>query len=229
MIFEFLSCLGELPYARFGWKPLAEQAAIRARYRRHAPLWGTHLAICRDILRQTSLLSAGTDLAVILGSGLLLDVPVGDLCGRFRRVRLVDLHHPLAARLAARRHRNLELCYADVTSDDFWRESSASADFLVSVNLAAQLAVQASDPLPALRHIARMQSASGVRLMISELARVELDGEGRELAREDALPLAALAEPPEKNWKWYLAPPGELAPYRGLALEVGAWIWSAQE
>lgn len=226
MIFEFLFSVAELPFARNGWRPVAEQAAIRARLRRHAPLWGTHLAICRDLISETARRCQGNGTAVVLGSGLLLDIPIECLCRRFERVLLVDLHHPFPARLAKRRLGNIEFRHADVTQEDFWSGLEAGVDYVVSANLAGQLSLQSDDASPAAEHIRRLASSSGVRLLISERFRLELDEQGRELAVESALPALPQLGQPERTWKWYLAPPGELAPYRGLALEVGAWVWS---
>jgi hypothetical protein len=225
MISELFFCLREWPFASNGWRALAEQAAIRQRHARHAPLWGTHLAVCRDIVRDAALAAKEKRLAVVLGSGLLLDVPVDELCAAFDRVILVDLHHPSPARRAKRRHANLELMSADVTSDGFWESLPSRADFLVSLNLAAQLALKPGGEAASARHIQALKEAEGTRLLISEFMRVELDGEGRQIASEPALQLDGSFDLPEKSWRWYLAPMGELAPYRGLALDVGAWMW----
>lgn len=225
MISEFLFTLLEAPHARHGWRPVAEQAAIRARCRRHAMEWGTHLAICREIVRLTAESCPFRRTAVVLGSGLLLDVPVDDLCRLFDKVVLVDLHHPRPARAAKKRHVNLELRHADVTAPGFWAGLGNEVDFLVSLNLAAQLAPGGGRESIVLDHIAGLKSRPGTRLMISERQRVELDEKGGEIASESALPASADLGQPEKSWKWHLAPVGELAPYRSLVLDVGAWVW----
>lgn len=225
MISEFLFTLLEAPHARHGWRPVAEQAAIRSRCRRHAMEWGTHLAICREIVRLVAESCPSKRTVVVLGSGLLLDVPIDDLCRLFENVVLVDLHHPSEARAARKRHSNLELRHADVTAPGFWESLGDDADFLCSLNLAAQLALGEGRDSIVLDHIAGLKSRPGTRLMISERERVELDENGGEIACESALPKQADLEPPEKSWKWHLAPMGELAPYRSLVLDVGAWVW----
>lgn len=225
MILEFLFTLFEAPHARHGWRPVAEQAAIRSRYHRHAMEWGTHLAICREIVRLSAESCPLKRSAVVLGSGLLLDVPVDDLCRLFNKVVLIDLHHPSEARAARKRHPNLELRHADVTGPGFWESLGDDVDFLVSLNLAAQLVLGEAGDAAVLDHIAGLRSRPGTRLMISERERAELNEDGTEIARESALPERADPGPPEKSWKWHLAPAGELAPYRSLVLDVGAWVW----
>jgi hypothetical protein len=225
MIFEFLFCLQEAPHARFGLSAMAEQAAIRARYRRCRPLWDTHLAICKNIVREAALSCLSRRSVAVLGSGLLWDVPIDDLCQLFDRVVLIDLHHPKPARQAAKRHPNLVLRADDVTRKGFWESLPDDIDFLVSLNLAAQLALREGGEVDVQSHLDHLRRQPGVRLMISEWKRIELGEDLEIVAEECALPLGADFDQPQKNWKWYLAPPGELAPYRGLALEVGAWIW----
>jgi hypothetical protein len=53
---------------------------------------------------------------VILGSGVLLDVPLDELARDFRQVFLVDLVHPLGARWRRRRFANVTGLTADVAN-----------------------------------------------------------------------------------------------------------------
>src|SRR5262249_42904340 len=53
--------------------------------------------------------------AVILGSGMLYDVPVEELSTAFREVLLVDIVHPLENWLPSLRYKNLRRVTADVT------------------------------------------------------------------------------------------------------------------
>ena len=74
------------PWARALSLP-REQAAIRARYRRHAAAWAPHLAATRAAMLDAA---QGGDLAVVLGGGVLLDVPLLELRRCYRRVLIVD-------------------------------------------------------------------------------------------------------------------------------------------
>lgn len=96
--------------------------------------------------------------AVVLGSGLLLDVPLADLSAAFREVILVDVVHPLQVHLVARLYRNVRLVRADVTATTAELSKAArtpdaplpravpqlfcddaDVDYVVSVNLLSQL------------------------------------------------------------------------------------------
>ena len=95
--------------------------------------------------------------AVIVGSGLLLDVPLEDLADRFERVYLVDIFHMPQVRRAVRRYFNVKLLTGDVTGIfGMLTENKApgprtpppppriphlaDADFIVSCNCLTQLA-----------------------------------------------------------------------------------------
>lgn len=225
MLAEAFFCLFEAPFLKKGWAPVREQAAILARYRRHRDAWEPHLAASRDMVLEGAGRCPVHGVAAILGSGLLLDLPLEELCRRFGRVVLIDLHHPEPARRMRKRHANLELRVADVRERDFWPSLISSCDLVVSLNLAGQLALGEDGAQAVSHHLAGLNTCKGVRVLISETARVEYDPQGREIASEPALPERADLKTAEKRWTWHLAPPGELAPYRGLALEIGAWIW----
>jgi len=225
MLAEAVFCLFEAPFLKKGWAPVREQAAILARHRRHRKAWEPHLAASREMVLEGAGRCPVHGVAAILGSGLLLDLPVEELCSRFGRVVLIDLHHPLRARRMQQRHANLDLIVADVRERDFWTSLTSSCDLVVSLNLAGQLALGADGDQAVSHHLAGLNACKGVRVLIGETARVEYDPQGVEIAREPALPESTGLKTPEKRWRWHLAPPGELAPYRGLALDIGAWIW----
>ena len=67
---------------------------------------------CADLVRRRT--------AVILGSGLLDDVPLSYLAERFERVILVDMIHPWPARWMARRHANVSLQIVDLSGCANW-------------------------------------------------------------------------------------------------------------
>jgi len=94
---------------------LAESIAIRARARRCRAAWAPHLGRCREALRASVDGCRQRRIALLLGSGPLLDLPLAELSQRFEAVWLVDLVHPLAARWKARRYGNVRLIEHDVT------------------------------------------------------------------------------------------------------------------
>lgn len=69
-----------------------EQIAIQGRARRHADAWAPHLAACHALIEEA--MATGGRRAVVLGSGLLLEIPLQAMAERFEEVICVDLVHP---------------------------------------------------------------------------------------------------------------------------------------
>jgi hypothetical protein len=136
---------------------LRELLGIRRRYRQSRSAWEPHCERSRQIIRQAIQRCGQRRKAVILGSGLLLDVPLAELCASFREVVLVDLLHPLATRWRTRRYGNVSLLATDVsgTAEAVWQAvedrsplpravpdlfvGDEEVDLVVSLNLLSQL------------------------------------------------------------------------------------------
>lgn len=97
---------------RYGY--LREAIGIAARHQRCRADWKTHLANSRTALIDSLAQCRDFRIALVLGSGLLLDVPLAQLAARFREVWLVDLVHLPAARRAARAYPNVKCIEADI-------------------------------------------------------------------------------------------------------------------
>lgn len=148
-----------LPYARrLGY--LREAIAIKARYRRHCEAWGPHLARSRAVVNEAAAACSRRRTVVVLGSGLLLDVPIGALSEAFERVLLVDVVHLRWARRIASRYPNVVLVSGDMTGlaadlphriAEGWTgdpvpipsllQDDDTVDLVISANVAAQLPV----------------------------------------------------------------------------------------
>lgn len=94
---------------------LKESIALSARHRRCRMAWQDHLAATRAALLSSLSLCRSNRIALLLGSGALLDVPLAEVAGRFEEVWLVDAVHPLAARRQMRRFPNVRRIVHDVT------------------------------------------------------------------------------------------------------------------
>lgn len=135
-----------------------EISGIRKRYLRVKDAWAPHVEQCRLMILEGMKLAPQHRKAVVLGAGLMHDVPLDDLCSRFREVILVDIYHPLSSRWATRHRPNLKRLTADVTNTvhEAYRVSwdrddplpvskpnlfldDPEVDFTVSVNLLSQL------------------------------------------------------------------------------------------
>ena len=92
-----------------------EAISIAARHRRCREDWAPHLDAVRQVIMDAAETAPRHGTAVILGSGLGLDVPVHALSERFDTVLLVDVHQPRATRNLARRYPNVRLLEAEIT------------------------------------------------------------------------------------------------------------------
>lgn len=81
--------------------------------------------------------------AVVLGSGLLDDVPLDRLAAPVARVSLMDAGHPWPARLAARAHAHVSSVIAEISAGltGGLVEICADADLIVSANLLSQIPI----------------------------------------------------------------------------------------
>lgn len=95
---------------------LKSSLQVQARFRRCHRAWEPHLARTRRVILEAAERCPQRRLAVILGAGLLHDVPLRELSEMFREVVLVDIVFPWASRVKVRRFPNVRLLAADVTA-----------------------------------------------------------------------------------------------------------------
>jgi len=93
----------------------SELRALDQRSRRCQSYWQTHLENSRAVILQATEECAETNKVLIIGSGLLLDVPLDELAERFQQVVLADIVHCRRARRAISGHDNVRLLQVDVT------------------------------------------------------------------------------------------------------------------
>lgn len=225
---------------------VAEGVAIEARHRRWRKAWKPHLDASRAAILAQAETCRRRGVAVVLGSGALLDVPLRDLSGLFHSVFLLDLFHPWSARLQILPMQNAyfidhDLLGIEIDGDPHkaperlrrWRHLVPEADFVVSMNLLTQL------PLKPLErwgeqlgeawmrrvmaaHLADLRQGPGHACLISEFRHHTLDHQGRETEVDDVL--AGLHLPrPFQQWRWQLAPLGEISRDEAFEMEVGAY------
>lgn len=231
MILEALNFAASLAVSRR--RTLAEvNSSVRlwARARRCARDWAPHEDNCRAFV--AAQMPERGRVAVVLGSGLLRDVPVEELARRFDAVRLYDLQHLASVRLWARAKglRNISFIERDLSDGlDFLRDD-AEIDLVVSANLLSQLGVAAErmgiDPAEVIAtHLEGLRAAPGRRLLLTDIAFEVIlkDGsvsEGHDLMHGVTLPQA------DARWPWTVAPYGELDPaykavHRVVGIEIG--------
>lgn len=168
--------------------------ALWSRARRHASAWANHEARTRAAIDAAIDRTHHRRVAVVLGSGLLRDIPIDRLRAVFREVVLVDVVHLASVRLAARVGRWDTVAFEtrDLSGLDdlFERERIGRSiggdigapldplgflrrmdevDLVVSANLLSQILVGAARRLSRERRYARMPSDTLARLAAAHL------------------------------------------------------------
>ncbi len=95
---------------------LQEIIAMRGRHKRQQTSWMPHLQNTRRFILSTANRCQNRNKIVILGSGLLLDVPLLELTLMFREVVLVDIVFLPEVRKTAKKYSNVKLFPVDITN-----------------------------------------------------------------------------------------------------------------
>lgn len=240
MILEALDYAASWPLTPAQFRPhIASSISLMARAKRCREAWAPHeeMSKAHILSRMEGLRQRRT--AVVLGSGLLRDVPIAALAKAFDTVVLVDLVHLayLRAGLALQGLRNTRLIHRDLSGLDealsgevpqplaFLRQVPY-LDLVVSANLLSQIKVGAVDRLsregrmdkaasvvPALirAHLDGLAGLPCQRALITDISYRLLDRAGEEVEEDDLL--AGVAVPDHTSrWAWTVAPFGEASP-----------------
>ena len=92
-----------------------ELRALRARRNRCREAWRSHLEHTREVVLEAAAQCERRRNALVVGSGLLFDVPLGELSRQFESVVLVDIVHTWSVHREACRFSNVRLVPLDVT------------------------------------------------------------------------------------------------------------------
>ncbi len=112
-LLRYLTTFAPERIRKYGY--LKRLIALEFRARRCADAWGMHRSRCKSFIVKAAELCAHQRVCVVVGSGLLLEVPLKELAEKFERVYLVDIFHMPQVQRAARRHFNVKLLTGDVT------------------------------------------------------------------------------------------------------------------
>lgn len=172
---------------------LTELVAIWARHRRQRAAWAGHLTHARVLCLKAAEACETRRTALVLGAGLLLDVPLEKLSALFERIVLADMAFLPATVRLARALGNVELLTADLSGcldslpDNETLAARAPAprpelslglaglDFVYSANLLSQLPLHA---LAALRKRDPAPDAEALHAFAASLVRAHLDALG---------------------------------------------------
>jgi hypothetical protein len=240
---------------------LRESIAIRSRYRRCKAAWQPHLENSRSALLESLHACRSFRTALVLGSGLLLDIPLRELAGRFENVWLVDLVHLPEVRRAIRPYANVRCFSRDITG--FTEQMSALSpnnfelmppaifldeqhiDWVASVNLLSQLPLL---PLRWLRehfpeigedalenwsaglmrqHLDYLAAFAAPVCLLTDMEQTTRGREGEVIECVDLEAKIGLEGKVISQWRWDIAPEGEIVPQINRFHHVAAYIVSS--
>ncbi len=230
---------------------LQEAIALSARYRRCQPAWDAHYQVCREEITHAIEKSSCRKRALILGAGLLHDLPLKALARAFEQVVLIDLVFLREARRRAAQYKNVILQQQDVTGAleallkgqhqpqrPCW-DGETPVSLVVSLNLVTQLPLRpaqfllkqgvAPERIDAYgraliqAHLDYLNQFTGAQICLIADRHIEERRQGRVVDVID--PWWGVPSPkPQRQWWWQAVPAKE---GRGLARwhQVGVNHW----
>jgi hypothetical protein len=247
MILEALQYAATRPVTPPEFRPfIRSSVSLWSRANRCARAWAPHEENCKAFVRDTIADMRQRRTAVVLGSGLLRDVPIIDLAKAFDTVVLVDLVHLATVRtwiitkhlanirLISRDLSGMPEALADRTPEplSFLRQVPY-LDLVVSANIVSQIGVGAWRQLERSGHAdpdavaarlikAHLDGLAGLPCRVALLTdtRYELaDRKGQVLEAADLL-CGVPAPAAKRQWSWPVAPYGELGRDREAVHQV---------
>jgi len=236
MILEALQYTATLPVTPKQFRPFIRSSVnLWARAGRCAKEWAPHEAQCQSFIRQTVAGMKERRTAVVLGSGLLRDVPVEFLANSFDTLVLVDLVHLSSVRLwlSAKRLGNVRLISRDLSGfDDVLAGRDAEPlgflrqvpylDLVISANILSQIGVgatrrleteksgDAGDVVPKLiaAHLSGLAALPATAALLTDTRYRVTDRSGT-VSEESDLLHGISAPAAAAQWQWTVAPFGE--------------------
>lgn len=134
---------------------LHELIAMEGRYNRCRTAWQSHLEQTKSVIKDAIRHTAGSDKAIVLGAGILSDIPLHALSTHFKTVELLDICFLKSTKKKAQQYRNVQLRAADITGLVADLHANAvipppsipdnleltNADLVISANILSQLPV----------------------------------------------------------------------------------------
>lgn len=235
MILEALQYAATLPVTPAQFRPFIRSSVkLWARAGRCSRDWAPHEAQCQNFIRETVSGMRERRTAVVLGSGLLRDVPLAFLSKAFDTVVLIDLVHLASVRmwLTARRIRSVRLISRDLSGFDdvlAGRETEPLGflrqvpylDLVISANILSQIGVGATRRLEHQKNgdvtvvpkliAAHLEGLAGLPCKVALLTDTGFRVSDRSSkVLEEADLLAGIAPPAAAaTWPWTVVPFGE--------------------
>ncbi len=234
---------------------LRDSVGLWSRGFRHWRAWAGHAERCKAVVAESVSGLTQRRTAVVLGSGLLRDVPMDMLVGSFDAVVLVDAVHLWPVRLRWAFERKVSFILRDLTGvlsqlggpGEVRRaapladlQADPAVDLVISANLLSQL------PLPVERaadrgmgggpalarlaveaHLADLAAFSARICLLTDESYSEVDEGGEIIERVDLLHGVPLTDGGER-WDWPVSPIGEESPTSAFIHHVRGYAdWKA--
>ncbi len=148
------------------WGYAYQNVSLKFRSKRCSAAWQGHLGQCHMLVRQ-ELQRVKPKTIMVIGSGLLLEIPIAELLAKAEKIYLVDLVHDRNIRALAKRHPQIELVEKDVScllqnlkkgqgpfqlKNIPWEHLSSwdlpKVDWVISANLLSQIPLMISESIP---------------------------------------------------------------------------------
>ena len=212
---------------------LREPQAIAKRHRRLAGAWAAHLTASRAAMLAAAARCVQRRSVLVIGAGDCLDVPVAELAVIFERVVLADIvvSANCISQLGLVPGHALPAKEQDSSLPDRCAQAAARQHLMWLARIFHTLLATKPHPVPNLFPHSRLLGISGlgarpgVRLLLADLARLNISADGREIKRESLSERYGLKQP-DRQWRWNLAPIPEWSPDFHRVHEVGAWIYA---
>lgn len=234
MILEALNFAASVPLTSAAHRPfIGSSVNLWARANRCRAAWSDHERRTKAAILSSAEACRQKRTVVLLGSGLLRDVPVAELSRLFDTVVLVDLVHLASVRswLAIKRFRNIRLIERDLSGLDALLAGEAVEplsflrqvpylDLVVSANLLSQIGIGAerrleghSNPdelIPQLiaAHAEGLSMASAETCLVTDVSYTAIDRTGACQETADLLHGVDIG-PVRESWDWPVVPFGE--------------------
>lgn len=237
MILEALNYAATWPLTSVGHRTFIRSSVnLWARANRCRAAWAEHERQTKAAILDAAEACRQRRTAVVLGSGLLRDVPVTELSRLFDTVVLIDLVHLASVRIwiAAKGLKNVRLIERDLSGLDTLLAGQVAEplsflrqvpylDLVVSANLLSQIGIGASrrisamerqevpdDLLPGLvrAHLDGMAQVAAQTVLVTDISYTVLDQSGTAHETEDLMHGVDLGTP-SASWDWPVIPFGE--------------------
>lgn len=218
---------------------VGDAVALWSRATRRRRAWRPHEERCRAFVESVLDRLPGRGTVLVLGSGLLRDVPIERLAREFDRVVLVDAVHLLPARWRAGRL-GCRMIVADLATgpaEGGARPLAAyagdpSVGLVISANVLSQLAMapgrRTDDPARLAReitagHLADLGAFEAPVCLMTDVRFTDIRRAGAPAAPVTLVEPSLLPGRPDDEWEWEVAPRGEISRDFARIHRVQAW------